>query len=467
MTAIPILSGIAADGADFATSFPMNLVPVAKQTGISEGFLRPAEGIITLADGGGAGRGGTQWRGEQYRVIGSVFAKVAQNGTITSYGPIDGLDFCTFTASFDYLAINGGGKLYLFNGTTLTQVTDVDLGTSLDVEWINGYFFSTDGQSIVNSSLLDPFSWSPLSYASSEASPDPVVALQAIRNELYAVNQHTIEVFGAVSNPGAGFPFARIEGAQIMKGAVGSRACTVFAQTLAFLGGGENDPPGIWIASGGAAERLSTRDIENILRQYTDAQIASAVLESRVDRVHEFLYVHLPDQTLVFDAAGTKAAGAPVWFILRSGAIPGGYRARGFVWCYGRWNVADPFGTKIGYLSDDVGSHYGDVVLWQFATPVIYGEGRGVQVHELELVALTGTIAIGDDPVISAEYSADGAVWSQPKYVRAGRRGERNKRLVWTRQGQFRHWRVYRFSGDSRAHLAFARLEAQMEGLAR
>ena len=462
MVQVPILSGIVADGADFRTAFPVNLVPVPKSTGISEGYLRPAEGIITIANGGGANRGGYRWRGVHYRVMGNSLLAVAANGTFTTVGFIDGADWTTFDESFDYLAINGGGKLYLYNGTTLTQVTDPDLGTSLDMVWVNGYFVSTDGAFLISSDINDPFSFNILRYESSEISPDPVVALQTLRNEIYALNRYTIEVFGAVQNPGTGFPFARIEGAQIMKGAVGSRACCEFMQALAFVGGGTNDPPSVWLGQSAQAAKLATRDIDAILREYTDTVLSTVVMESRPDLGHEFLYIHLPDQTLVYDGAASAALQQPIWHILKSDA---GYRARGFVWCYNQWNVADPFGTMIGKLTGDVGSHYGGHIGWEFATPIAYNEGRGAQVHDMELVALAGDIALGDDPLIATSYTLDGETWSQPRYVRAGRQGERTKRLTWTRQGMFMNWRVQRFQGDTRAHLSFARLEVQMEPL--
>lgn len=463
MVAVPIMSGIVADGADFRTAFPVNLVPVPKTTGLSEGYLRPADGIETLSDGGGANRGGYRWRGVHYRIMGNSLLSVAADGSHVTIGTIDGTDWATFDESFDYLAINGGGKLYLYDGATLAQVTDVDLGVSLDMVWINGYFVSTDGEFLISSDINDPFSFNILRYASSEISPDPVVALQKVRNEIYALNRYTVEIFGAVQNPGEGFPFARIEGAQIMKGAVGSRACCEFMQALAFVGGGVNDPPSVWIGQSASATKLSTRDIDAILRGYSDTALSALVMESRPDLGHDFLYVHLPDQTLVYDGAASAALGQPVWHILKS---DGGYRARGFVWCYGQWNVADPFGTMIGKMTTAVGSHYGDQVAWQFATPIAYNEGRGVQVHELELVALAGDIALGDDPMIGTDYTLDGETWSQRRYIRAGKQGERKKRLVWDRQGMFRNWRVQRFTGDSRAHLSFARLEAKFEALA-
>ncbi len=463
MVAVPIMSGIVADGADFRSAYPVNLVPVPKSTGISEGYLRPSEGIVTIADGGGANRGGYRWRGAHYRVMGNSLLNVAADGSFVAVGAIAGTDWVTFDESFDYLAINGGGMLYLYDGTTLTQVTDPDLGVSLDMVWINGYFISTDGEFLISSDINDPFSFNILRYASSEISPDPVVGLQKVRNEIYALNRYTVEIFGAVQNPGEAFPFARIEGAQIMKGAVGSRACCEFMQALAFTGGGPNDPPSVWIGQSAQAQKISTRDIDAVLRVYSDEDLSKLVMESRPDLGHDFLYIHLPDQTLVYDAGASAALEQPVWHVLKSG---GGYRARGFVWCYGQWNVADPFGTMIGKLSADVGSHYGDHVGWEFTTPIAYNDARGVQVHELELIALTGDVALGDDPMIATFYTLDGKTWSSPRYIRAGRQGERAKRLVWDRQGTFRRWRAQRFTGDTRAHMSFAKLEAQFEALA-
>jgi len=467
MAQIPILSGIAAAGADFITEWPLNMIPVPKDTGISSGYLRPAEGIITIADGGGVNRGGTRWRDEHYRVSGPNLIKVSSAGAVTIIGAIGatgGANYATFAQSFDYLAVNAGGEVWMYNGTTLSQVTDVDLGVSLDIEWCNGYFISTDGESLVSSDINNPFSYNPLRYASSEINPDPVVSLQKLRNEIYAVNRYTIEVFAAISNPDAGFPFARVEGAQIMKGAVGSRACCEFMQALAFVGSGDNQPPAVWAGTAGTAAKLSTRDIDDALKTYSDAVLADVVLESRADRGHEFLYIHLPDKTFVYDGMASATLQQPIWFVLKSGS--GGYRARGMVWCYNQWNVADPFGSLIGKYSDDIGSHYDDLTLWAFSTPIVYGDGRGVQVHEMDLVALSGSVMPDDDPVIGTEYSLDGVAWSQPRYIKAGRQGERNKRLTWDRQGEFRNWRIQRFSGDSRAHLAFARLEARMEPLA-
>lgn len=213
---IPILNGIYTDsGPDLRTSYPVNLVPVPKNSGVSAGFLRPADGIVANGTGPGIDRGGINWRGACYRVMGTNLVSVASNGTVTTLGDVGTGDLVTFDYSFDRLAIASGGRLYYWNGTTLTQVTDPDLGTVLDVVWVDGYFMTTDGEFLIVTELSDPTQVNPLKYGSSEVDPDPVVALLKLRNEIYALNRNTIEVFDNVG--GDFFPFQRIDGAQIQR----------------------------------------------------------------------------------------------------------------------------------------------------------------------------------------------------------------------------------------------------------
>ena len=79
---VAILSGIYAEGAspDFRTSYPRNLVPVPKETGISGGYLRPADGIADAGSGHGICRGGINWNGAMYRVMGTKLCRIGADG---------------------------------------------------------------------------------------------------------------------------------------------------------------------------------------------------------------------------------------------------------------------------------------------------------------------------------------------------------------------------------------------------
>lgn len=463
---IPILNGIFTDSTpDFRTSYPVNLVPVPKSTGISEGYLRPAEGIVKLGDGPGPNRGGINWRDQLYRVMGTKLVRVAQNGTTTEIGDVGSGGRVSFTYGFDYLAVASGGRLYLYDGTTLAQVTDPNLGTALDVVWVDGFFMTTDGEFLVITELANPFAVDPFKFGSSEADPDPIKALVKLRNEIYALNRHTIEVFQNTGVPG--FPFQRIEGAQIQRGTLGTHTCCRFNETVAFMGSGVNESVSVFVGVNGTSAKIATREIEEILATYTEAQLSTAFMQERREAAHIFLEIHLPDQTLVFDAAASEALQQPVWFFLRS-TIAGlaQWAVCDAVWAYDRWNVCKPGATDIGFLDKSVATHWGETVGWEFGTIIVYNEGRGAIFHELELVSLTGRVQPGTDPVVWTSYSVDGLNYSMEKAVKVGTLGQYGKRVVWFQQGHMRNWRLQKFRGNSDAQLAMARLQARVEPLA-
>lgn len=464
---IPIFNGIYTNnGPDVRTAYPVNLVPVPVGSGISNGYLRPGDGLVANGTGPGVDRGGINWNGVCYRVMGTKLVTVASNGAVTVLGDVGGPvnTLVAMDYSFDRLAIASGGRLYYWNGA-LTQVTDPDLGLVIDMCWVDGYFMTTDGTSLVVTELSDPTQVNPLKYGSSEVDPDPVVALLKLRNEVYALNRNTIEVFDNVG--GDFFPFQRIDGAQIQKGVVGTFACCVFVETVAYLGSGRNESPGVYLGANATATKISTQEIDELLLNYTEAQLAQVKLEARNDKAHQHLYIHLPDRTIVYDAAASQALEQQVWFTLTTSVVGfSQYRARNFVWVYDKWLVGDPQSTAVGHMVQDIGSHWGQIVRWEFGTLVVYNEGRGALFNQLELVSLTGSVALGIDPIITTSYSLDGMAWSQDRPIRAGTTGNTKKRLCWFQQGHMRNWRIQRFRGDSQAHLSFVRLEAQLQPLA-
>ena len=458
---IPILDGIYTDNnSDFRTAYPVNLIPVPKGQGISAGYLRPAEGINHFADLPGVDRGGIVWRGEHYRVCGTKFIKIGEDGEITELGDVEAGGLCSFDYSFDYLAINAGNALYLYNGEELKQVTDENLGKVHDVIWVDGYFMTSDSDNIVITELNNPFEVKPLKYGSSEVDPDPIVGLLKLRNEVYVLNRNTIEVFDNVG--GEFFPFQRIDGAQTMKGTLSKRTCCIYMDAIAMLGSGRNEAITVYISSAGSAQKIATREVEQILSNYTESQLTECQLEARQVDGHSWLYIHLPDQTLVYDAIASQSTGQPTWFILNSG---NGYTARNMTYAYNKWFVGHTTESKLGVLTDETGEHWGNEIEWQFGTAIIYNESSGVIFHQLELVGLTGRNSFRKESSIYTQYSTDGMEWSMPKFISVGKQGQRNKRLVWFQQGYMQNWRLQRFKGSSDARLSIARLEAKIEPL--
>jgi hypothetical protein len=86
---IPILSGVFTDNSpDVRTSYPVNLVPVPKTSGVSQEYLRPADGLVALGTGPGIDRGGINWSGVCYRVMGSNLVTISTAGVVTVLGDV-------------------------------------------------------------------------------------------------------------------------------------------------------------------------------------------------------------------------------------------------------------------------------------------------------------------------------------------------------------------------------------------
>lgn len=461
---VPIIRGVYADtSGNIRAALPVNYEPVVVQSGVSDGYMRPADGIVEFTTGPGADRLGINWNGRVFRAMGTKLVEVDRVGRVTEIGDIGGQTMASFDYGFDRMSVVSDGRFFYYDGESLTEVTDEDLLSVVDHIWIDGYYLLTDGQYLIVTDLNDPTQINALKYGSAEIDPDGIVGVEKLRNEAWAIGRYTSEVFDNVG--GSLFPFARIDGAHVPIGAVGTHAKCVFMEAIAVLGGGKNEPVCVHMMASGQSRKISNDEVDWVLSQYTESELASSILESRSHNGRHALYVHLPDRTLVFDAEASKQMEQPVWSILTS-SMQGysKYKARGFVLAFNKWICGSDDG-KIGYLDESVGTHYGEHVRTELTTLMLYNGSRSAIVHEMELVALTGRMALADDARISSSYSVDGVTWSQPRTIAVGRQGNRSKRLCWLANGMLRNWRIQRFSGDSRSHISVMRLEVRIEGL--
>lgn len=461
MTAIPLLSGITAtERADFTISYPVNLEPVPVESGLSKGYVRSASGATSLTTGPGIDRGGIVWNGTMYRVMGSSLISVTPAGVISVLGDVGPGGPVAMSYGFDRLAIQSGTSLYYWNGATLTQVTDPDLGLCLDMVWFKGQYFTTDGSYIVVTQLADPTLIDPMKYGSAESDPDMISGLGQLRNELIAFGTNTIEFFNYTG--GSGFPLTANDGATIPIGCVGPRAKCLFAQTYAFVGGGRNQANGVWLMGGGAAAKLSTRAIDDLIAAEPNAPAIE--LEARTGRDEQRLYVHLSDKSLVYMQTASIAAQQPVWYIARSGiGMDKAYRPRNAVLLDGKLVVGDVESAALGILDDAEAGHFGEAVGWAFDTMLLYNGAKGAIVHTLELVGLPGRST--GSPVAFLSFTEDGERWTQERACSLGARGERTKRTQWRPHKRFGNYLGCRFRGDSAGLTGWAVLEAELEPL--
>lgn len=461
---IPVISGtVMTPQGEFVASYPVNREPFYKQTGISDGYLALPPGIRTVAEPGlGADRGGINWSGVCFRVIGTKLVRVNSTWSIDVLGDVGAGGPCNFDYSFDNLIIRSDTSLFYWNALAgFRRVTDPDLGSVTDVIWADGYTVTTDGKFIIVCDLTDPMSVNPLRYGSSEEHPDPITGLTHIHGEVYALNRYTIEVFQNVG--GTGFPFQVVKTAMIPMGCVGPLAKCKYLGSFAFVGGEENGAPGVYIAGAGSAEKLSTQEVDDDLAALSVDDLAKVWLERRTMADDSRLILHLPNRSWGFSSQVSKNSSVKTWcqYVTSTNGI-GAYEGRGLVYCYGEWIVGSSTG-KIGVLDRGIAEHYGQQVGWHFDTTLLYNDAdRGI-VNGIELV---GTPGRGNaDSRIFFSYTKDGEVWSQERATSAGLNGQHRKRPSWRPGIRFETYLGLRFRGVDGSVMSIARLECDIEPL--
>ncbi len=484
MPQIPLASGTYTDvGAEFRTSYPRNLVPVMKSTGISKMFLRSAEGLtrfdVKAPSMTGHDRGGINWEGQCYRVIGTNFVLIGPTGAVKILGqvPDDGLPVSmAYGYSNQGIGIVTANQLWYWTiqtpagGTnptpSLQQCTDPNLGKPIDLLWMSGYFVMTDGTYCYVTQLANQFTINSQLFGSSSNQPDPLNGVWKFRNELYLGNRYQIPVMDNIG--GTGFPFQENIGATIQKGLIGPQAKAMTSQGFAFVGGAQDEAPSVWLSVGlGIATKIAAREVEMVMAKYTDAQLYYTTLEYRAEKEQQFIYMHLPAETLVYDVAGSQVAQQPLWFMLDSSADgTGPWRAWHPVYCYGKFICGDKYDQRIGYIDGTTAAQYGTNARWQFDTIFAYGQARGFAVSSMELIGTYGRAALGEQDTMSMQYTDDGLSWSMPRFISMGAQGRTKQRAQWRPKHFFRNFRGYRFAGYNAAPISFAALEANGEPLA-
>lgn len=463
MTAFPTLKGVYADQyAQQRTSLPVNLEPIVIDTGLSEGQLIASPGITQIATGPGGDRGAYVWNGICYRVMGTSLVKVV-GAVVTVLGDVGAGGPVAFAEGFGFLAINSGIGLYYWDGSTVTQVTDPDLGPVIDVQWVDGYVMTTDGESLVVTELNDRYAVDPLKYGSSEVDPDPIQCLRKVRGEIYAINRFSIENFQ--NRGGTGFPFTRNAGGYIPKGAVGTRARADFLDSFAFVGGARDEAISVYLAGPGQAAPLANAEIDALLAELSDNEQAAIEMDTRIEKGEQRLYVHLPDKTLVYLQQASRKNEGAVWQVLAGGTLTDrAWPGRHLVLSAGRWLLGSSAG-RLGYLDPAVSTQFGEIAGWRFDTVYLFNAAKAFILRCVELIGSPGYAPPGVDPTMFMSTTQDGRTYGQERAISMGKPGERGKRWQWRPGRKFTNYAGLRFRGANTAVASIMRLEIDVEGL--
>ena len=465
------------DSLPLAAQRCINWIPIVPQAeALSQRALFEPWGIVQQTLTGdtinGLNRGSQVVNGVPYFVNGNNLYSFTSGGVVTDHGQIEGTGRVSLANNGQYLVIvDPGNKSYVFNNesSTLSQITDNDFVVADDVDFKDGYFIfsSSDGDIFFISNLNDPFTYTATDFSGADVRPDKIIGVHVNQNELFVAGEETIELFQNVG--GSGFPFSRVEGADLQKGVHAKNSLINFDNSFVFLGGDVNELTAVWRYSGGGTEKISTSTIDNAIQEFTEDEISEAYAMTYAFGGNYFCAFTfesstIPSKTFVYDATTSALTSERVWHERQSGVVDDKWRVKSIVSAYGDLYVGDSEDGRVGVLDKDTYDEYGEVIFrMKTSQPFKDQQMFPLFVSQMKLGMESGVGLISDDdaPQVRMDFSDDGArTWSNEFWRSYGQIGEYTAYPTWRRLGRVPRNRVVRFKTSEKVKSVVHRLDA-------
>lgn len=457
MAQVEIFQGQISDTeSDYRDALPVNMYQIPKQIGAASGYLRSQWGLELLATGTGIDQGGI-WSSvfkNHFRVSGGDLITIATDGTIDNLGAIDYTGQCVFNQTERNIAITTDSGCWLYNEDDgLRKISDEDLGPVFDTVYINQRLIHTDGEFIIVSDPGQDEVYDSLKYGTAEIDPDGILGLASISNRLLAIGGNTIEWFADAPVDGDTFPYVRIESQLIESGSSGTHSKVMMNDSKGFktvymIGGGKNDPVAVRSVGAGNAPKISTKEIDQILQGYTNAELSTAIVENRTIEASNFVIIHLPSHTLMIDLSASEALGNPTWTIQKSATTESSRWINGvFDPRLGAFIYGDKLDGSIGTLKKEINTQYGEIVEEIFHTPII--PFRLSTVSELSIETLPGRNEPDTEPVLFLSSTTNGLIYSNEYLISRGIQGYYDHNIAVRVNDYFKRPASYKFRGQN------------------
>ena len=447
------------DKTDYRDNLPVNMYAVSRKILGADGYMLQFPGLNAWKTGYGIDRGAIYNEHDrmQYRISGTKFISVAENGTVTNLGTVPGtrqgrLIDCY---SFNTQAIIADGNMFLYSPAGgFNQVVDADLGNPIDGVYINGYYFLTDGDYLYHTDIDDETSIDPLKFATAEFMPDPIKGVGKTKdNKAIAFGRFTIEYFSDEAN--ADFAFTRIETRAQKIGIVATHAKCSIGDAWFIVGSAREEALSVHMLQSGISKDIATREIQQILATYNEDELSDIRLEAIQDKDTKLVLCHLPNETLYYNI------NLSTWGILKTDTI-GDSPYRGINGVYdarnGKWVFGDSEDNNIGYLDDSLTTHFNLDAEWMLYSPFVYMETYSID--ELSIETLPGHNTV-DDARVAISLTYNGVSYGTEVWNDYGDPSDYNQRFLFRRLGQIDEWVGFKFRGISDSRMAFALMKVE------
>lgn len=426
--------------ADVQRSINMRPVPVESGTGASGFMLQSNPGMRVFSSSlSGLGRSVYATRDRVFAVVGDALFEVSAGGVVTSCGTLNtSAGQVSMDSNTTQLFLADGSNGYVFNlydRTFKRSLAAAAIGGSVRTAYLDQYaIWAPPGASTFYISALgDADDIDALDFASAEALPDQLVSFVVSNRQLYLFGAQSTEIW--LNTGAADFPLQRYDGTVMGVGCLAAHSAQVCNGIPVWLGAGKDGAGSVWIADGYVPKRISTRAVEEALKQSTDLSQAYAYTWSWHGSVFYCLRVPGKNTTWVYDFLSSS------WHEqaeLVQGAFEQ-HRAVGVCFAFGRTLALGDDGILYEY-DETVHNNAGDVLCRDRTSPHDVAGGGRQSFSSFEALVDTGVTGAA-----MLRYSNDGgATWGDWRQRSLGELGKQKQRLIWNRCGSARDrvWNV-------------------------
>jgi len=446
---------------DYRDNLPVNMYAVERDILGAKGYMLQYPGLSSFTTGYGIDRGAVYNERQEchFRVSGTHLVSIDRTGVVTELGTIPGTEQVRMEGfySFNTQGIIANNSMYLYDSTTgFQEVTDSDLGSPIDGVWIDNYYFMTDGEYIYHTDVSDETSIDPLKFATAEFMPDLSLGVgKTADNKVMVFGRYTIEYFS--DDATANFAFTRIEPRAQRIGIVATHAKCKYQDMWFILGGSKEESLSFYALASGISKKISTREIDRILGEYSEPDLENVRLECRMEKNTVFILAHLPNETLLYNfSIATKFGNEIAWTILKTDTIGNNpYRAVNGIFDprNGKWIYGDKRDETIGYINESVTTHYGTQIEWILYSPFVDLETYSID--QLEIETIPGHTET-EDATVALSVTKNGVSYGSEHWMQYGEPSDYNQRFLARCLGYVPAWIGFKFRGISASRMAFA-----------
>jgi hypothetical protein len=380
---------------------------------------------------------------------------------------------CSISENETQLLIVDGIDAWIYTIATnlLTKVVSEGIVSASHSVVLDGFFVinETNTGRFHWSNLRDGNTWDALNFSTAEGSPDNLVSMGKINNELWLFGKKTTEIWYDTGN--ADSQFQRGNSGFLDVGCAAQWSVATMGNTILWLGSSLQGNGIVWSASSYIPQRISTHAIEYIIGQIAKTStLEDAEAYCYQEEGHFFYVLTFPsgNRTLVYDMKTQIWHERGYWNSV-TGTM-GRHRGSCHVFWRGKNYVSDYQNTNLYELDLDTYTDNGDVIRRVRTGPHIRQDRKRLYFHTFELDVERGvglSSGQGNMPKLNLLISNDGGrTFGNNIPLSIGKTGEYTVRAIARRLGMSRD-RVNRVWTDDPVKIVLigARADVEIEGV--